>query len=121
MKRKKVQVHARCRRDYTNYLRLPEKAEGNNIEKPLAPKTRSSTCLFNWKEYCFYCGNEAREDPRHRNQKMIYKASTLPCRDKVPKVCDERIEKGEEQWTQQVKNRLLSCIDFVHTEARYLP
>ena len=43
---KKVHIHESCRCDYTNYLRLPERVEGNNINEPLVPKTRPSTCLI---------------------------------------------------------------------------
>ena len=116
---KKVFVHESCRRDFTNYLRLPDSGNTNLTNETFASKTRSSPNQLNWKEHCLYCGNEAHEDSRHPDRKTIYRASTLPCRDKVLKICNEKIEKFEDQWAQDVKTRLQSCIDFVHAEARY--
>ena len=112
-------VHESCRRDFTNYLRLPDSGNTNLTNETFASKTRSSSNQFNLKEHCFYGGDEVHEDSRHPGRKTIYRASTQPCRDTVLKICNEKIEKFEDQWAQDVKTRLLSCIDVVHAEARY--
>ena len=70
---------------------------------------------FNWKEFCFICGNQALLDPRHRDRETVIQVRTLTLKQTTLKICEERNDK----WTVDVKCRLNCCVDLVASEAMY--
>ena len=70
---------------------------------------------FNWKEYCFICGNQASLDPRHWDRATVIQVRTLTLKQTTLKICEERNDK----WTVDVKCRLNCCVDLVASEAMY--
>ena len=112
---RKVYIHESCRRDYVNTLRQ-DKIE--STEEVSSTRTRSSASFFDWKHHCFYCGLEATEDTKHPVRNKVFNATFLYTKDKILEKCRQKLEMHEDEWVQQVQDPLLSCIDFVHAEAR---
>ena len=106
---RKVKVHSKCRRDFTDPKRVKKDTVTSSVTKKL---TRSECGGFNWKLNCFFC---AKIDSRHVGRENIIAARTLQLRNSILIQCDNR----NDQWSEDVKGRLQDCIDFVAAEAVY--
>ena len=106
----KVLVHAKCRRDFTD----PKRQKPLTDDPVQVKRLRSSLPDFSWKTCCFFCRENAKIDPRHPN-KNLRAAQTLTFRNSVMQQCDIR----KDPWADEVRGRLLDCIDLVAAEGIY--
>ena len=77
--------------------------------------TRAAEPKFNWKIDCFFCARECIHDMKHPDRNPIHIVEGLPFRDSVLQVCTTR----NDEWAEQVKRRVLDCLDLVAAEDRY--
>ena len=83
---------------------------------PSAKKLRSSLSHFNWRECCFFCGEEIKIDLKHPNRnKPVFEAVTLTFRTSIWQLCEKR----NDSWAETVKIRLNDCIDLPAAEGIY--
>ena len=60
--------------------------------------TRSSIEGFNWKEQCFFCGKEYKEDKKHLDRRPICQVTFLNYGETILKICNSR---KEDSWALQ--------------------
>ena len=107
-----VLVHKECRKSFTD----PRKKKESQAHKSKVNATlRSSLPLFEWKTHCFFCAEFAAVDKRHPDRSDIHSVTTLPFREKLMQVCEQR----NNEWSSAVQIRLNECIDLVAAEAIY--
>ena len=82
------------------------------------PKLREYRTLegFSWKEQCFICGKECKEDKRHPDRRPIYQVTFLHYRETILNISNFR---KEDPWGLEVKRRIINCIDLVPEKIRY--
>lgn len=118
-------VHVQCHKDYTRpssikaAKRKRESEEAATSSSPLKQRMRSSQSLFEFKNYCFICGNEADEEKEKRKakgqRKTICHVSTLSFKDNIMVLAEIR---GDD-WGKTVKKRVMFDTDLVAAEAKY--
>ena len=113
-----VKIHVKCQKNIGNFIRKrtanPDYTLGNQ-SKISKMTTRKSIDRFNWKEHCFFCGDECHVDPKHPDRIPIFSASILHYRESILGYCESR----KDLWAAEVKRRVMNCIDLVQAEARY--
>ena len=112
-----VKIHATCQNNIKNSIRK-RRANSENSEKHKVAKiaTRSSIESFNWKEQCFFCGEECKEDKKHPDRRHIYQVTFLHYQENTLKIGNSR---KEDPWALEVKRRIINCIDLAQEEVRY--
>jgi uncharacterized protein YlaI len=111
--KRKVLVHVKCRRDFTDAKRMI--CSKASPSEPTAKRLRCDSLPFNWKEDCMLCGRSAAIDSRHPERSQICSVRTLPIRTTLLEHCAKR----GDPWASEVQGRLESCIDLVAMEAIY--
>ena len=108
-----VNIHRECQKKAYNVL----KRKSVELEQPVkeAKKTRSSLYVFKFKENCLFCGNVAKKNPKNPSRNRIGYVRTLPFRNCVLNICNER----KDDWAEEVRMRTMSCSDLVTAEALY--
>lgn len=113
-----VKIHAQCQKNIGNSIRK-RKANPDytlDIRSKISKRTtRNSIETFNWKEHCFFCGDECHVDPKHPDRRQIFNVRYLHYRENILRYCESR----KDSWAEEVKLRLINCIDLVQAEARY--
>lgn len=103
----KVLVHHDCRRRFVK--RKKEKDSEPEIKRLRSP----TNSLFDWKRFCFLCGNAA--DIHHnKNRKKTHQVSTLPLHENLVRCARERRDEKSDAVLRQE-----SCTDLVAVEAIY--
>ena len=104
----KVAVHHHCRRKFTDTRKKSSRG------KP-TKRLRSSveTPGFDWKSSCFLCCE--KKDENHVRRDPIITVQTLPIRQNLI----ERAKERNDDWGNQVLEKLLVCNDLVAEEAVY--
>lgn len=113
--KRKVLVHGKCRRDFTDAKRVIPRAPSPIPSEPTAKRLRSDSLPFNWKGHCMLCGKSAAIDNRHPERSQVCPVRTLPVRMRILEQCTKRAD----PWALEVQGRLESCIDLVAMEASY--
>ena len=62
-----------------------------------------------------FCGNVAKKNPKNPSRNRIGYVRTLPFRNSVLNICNER----KDDWTEEVRMRTMSYSDLVVAEALY--
>jgi len=113
-----VKIHGQCQKNVGNSIRKrkanPSITLGNQ-SKIAKMTTRKSIDTFNWKEHCLFCGEECHIDTKHPERRPIFEATFLHYRDSILGYCESRNDSGAED----VKRRVINCIDLVQAEGRY--
>lgn len=112
---RKVLVHTKCRRDFTDAKRVIRKDPSPGPSKPPTKKLQSDSLPFNWKDDCMLCGRSASIDSRHPERSQVCPVRTLPIRMTLLEQCVKR----SDTWAFEVQGRLKDCIDLVAVEAVY--
>ena len=103
---KKVLVHKKCRRDFTDIKSGFKSYESSSdVELPCPKRLRAQESRFNWKNDCIFCGKQALVDPRHPDV-IMHTVTTLPLRSKLMECCLKR----NDGWGSEVMNRLYGCM-----------
>lgn len=115
-KGKAIRIHENCQKYVYNELKRKSSANKRSAStKGAKLVTRASVTRFDWKQNCFFCGEPCAFDEKHPGRNRFRLAETLPFRDKVLNTCQER----NDIWAEDVKRRVVDCLDFVAAEARY--
>ena len=114
-----VFVYSECRKIFTDQKRQKQiKRKSDNLVR--SKRVRSDFSAFDWKSCCFYCWekiNVKKVSFEHgsKMKKSFYRVETIGMRDAILEKCDER----SDQWANDVKANILSCIDLVAVDAIY--
>ena len=112
---KKVLVHKKCHRDFTDIKRGFKSYESSSdVKVPCPKKLRSQESQFNWKDDCMFCGKWALVHPHHP-EVIVHTVTTMPLRSKLMECCLKR----DDAWGSEVMNHLHWCIHLVAAEAVY--
>ena len=111
----KVLVHRECRRTFIDNKRSKRSSDEKETCSPKKHNLRSAREPFQWRENCFFCNNEVKDDRRHPERVDSRIVRTLPFRDELLAKCHQR----EDTWGKEVHLRLESCIDLFLAEAVY--
>ena len=111
----KILVHKDCRRDFTNAKRIKTTVTTPPSVSTSQPSLRLTNEQFDWKSKCFFCSKLAQIDGKHRDRNEVHEVTTLPFKASVLRMCSTR----NDNWGNDVKERVNHCIDFVAAEARY--
>ena len=108
-----VHVHKECRRIYTKKRKSDTANSDTGIPNV---NTRTSSGGFNFKTHCFYCGCMVTE--REKNYK---KCCLVSCKNReVDKAVEQTIrDRGNDEWSVEVKGRLASINDLHAEDAIY--
>ncbi len=112
-----VNVHNKCRRDYTNRRRQPKPPPQGTDCGPTSHKKiklRSDQGDFDWICDCFFCGHDAKVDD-HSDHSQIVHSAFIEFREKLLMTCDQR----NDSWASEVRSRLLQVIDLPAADAVY--
>ena len=104
----KVTVHHDCRRKFVDSREASQVVQPNKSQR-LA--TNSDTIRYEWKLCCFLC----EKDNVDKSYYSVVQVMTIPLRQTLLSVCEPR----EDEWSNDVQRRLLSCNDLVAEEALY--
>ena len=111
-------VHGSCRRRFTDPKR---KAKQSNDFTPLSvacKKSRPSYSDFDWKNKKCYCSKPVYFSHRlrcTRDDKLFRRVETMEIKANIIEACDKRAD----DWSYDVKFRILNCIDLVTVGAVY--
>ena len=108
-----VKIHRDCQKKAYNVL----KRKSLKTEQPVyeAKKTRSSIPSFTFNSNCLFCGILVRKDSKHPDRNPTAIIRTLPFRDKILNICNDR----KDDWAEDVQLRTMSCSDLVAAGAIY--
>ena len=104
----KVSVHHQCRRKFTD----TRKRKSNTFHSKRL-QSSSDAPKFDWKESCFLCSEKINKVLKNRDP--FFKVGTLQIRANLITRAKER----NDDWSNQVMGRLLTCNDLVAEEAVY--
>ena len=114
-----VKIHINCQKNLGNSIRKRKaNPEFNFRNKHEIPKklTRSSLDTFIWKEHCLFCGSQCREDPKHPGRRPVFRVTLLHYKETILDMCESR---QDDSWAEEVKRRVINCVDLVQEEAQY--
>ena len=110
-----IRIHRDCQKKIYNVLkRKSDPDSSSGIVKKVIK--RSDVIHFKWKECCLFCGDICEDDVKHLDRNKVRKLMTLSFKETVLEACSRR---SNDEWTEELKRRTLSCNDFVAEEARY--
>ncbi|KAG1661213.1 Transient receptor potential cation channel subfamily A member 1 [Nymphon striatum] len=110
-----ILVHKSCRRDFTDKKRIFTTNEVTANDDPRPKLLRSSIGSFNFKSQCFLCGRSSTKDTKHPERNTIYVVTLLDFHRNLLEKCRRR----DDNWSEEVFNRLNCCNDLVADEGRY--
>lgn len=109
-----VNIHRNCQKIVGNtLLSIKRKAmrTTDRSDTKIRKTTRAQTNVFDWKKQCMYCGKYCND----QTDKDVSRVMTMECKDSILSVCAER----NDALSEEVRNRVINCIDLVQAEARY--
>lgn len=124
-----VTIHTQCRKMYTRKSSIAavkrqrdiEQASTSKMSKISPPRTRAqlSEPDFSFKNYCFFCGNNASEEAEKKQpqkcRRKICKVSTLEFKESIMKIARSR----SDDTAKNVIARIEYVYDLVAAEAKY--
>ena len=111
-----VNVHVKCRKDFTVARGLADSSSGDNFEFNPPKKLRSTFPAFQWGSHCLFCSQEAVLNVcRPELNENIRFARTLELRAKILEICSQRLD----LWGVEVNGRLQLCNDLPAADAVY--
>jgi len=111
-----IKFRASCRRHYNDKRKIDQLMKSDDSPVVLR-KFRSESPCFNWRTNCMLCGGEAVIHDRHPDRNRVWEVRTTNAtRDSFLECCEAN---PEHPLAEDVKARLLDCIDLVAVEARY--
>jgi len=119
-------VHRSCRQQITDSCRRrfsdpPHKISQVGSDETSGPNTRQlrlSVRAFHWKKKCFLCCEVVNYHSSFENS--FHRVSTLDFHGIFLRHCEDRLQLMEtDDWSLDVKGRLLSCCNLVAEEAVY--
>ncbi|KAG1706958.1 hypothetical protein GQR58_003582 [Nymphon striatum] len=110
-----ILVHKSCRRDFTDKKRIFTTNEVTANDDPRPKLLRSSIGSFNFKSQCFLCGRSSTKDTKHPERNTIHVVTLLDFHRNLLEKCRRR----DDNWSEEVFNRLNCCNDLVADEGRY--
>ena len=113
-----VQVHAICRKRYTDKRNLTKLKD--DTPSCAQAETRNTNDGFDSKKNCLFCNTPCVLDKKNPSRKNWHCISTLQIKESILEVCNKGldIDKADE-WAMLVKTRSQGCIDLVAAQARY--
>ena len=111
-----IKFHASCRRHYNDKQKIDQLIKSDD-SPVVSRKFRPESPCFNWRTNCMLYGGEAVIHDRHPDRNRVWEVRTTNAtRDSFLKCCEAN---PEHPWAEDMKARLLDCIDLVAVEARY--
>ena len=110
-----ILVHKSCRRDFTDKKRSFTTNEVTASDEPRPKLLRSSIGSYDFKSQCFLCGRSSTEDTKHPERNTIHVVTLLDFHRNLLEKCRRR----DDNWSEEVFNRLNCCNDLVADEGRY--
>ena len=105
-------MHSECRKIYTDPKRRMKRKRNEKIEVK-RKRIRSSNGNFDREKCCFYCFQSINF--KSGNRTPFCKVETVETRESILQKCNER----SDDWGNQVRTQVLSCIDLVAPGAVY--
>jgi len=114
-----VHVHESCLKQYVNVpmqqVKRPAVIDGVQ-ETGKVKFMRSGVDTFDWKRNCFLCGKLAvRDERRPTARTRVREAKTDKVMETILRLCEER----QNNWSFEVKGRLLTCGDLHAADGVY--
>ena len=109
-----IKIHRDCQRTIYNALKRKSQLLKDQFTPPEVP-TRRDSFNFEWKRDCFFCDKPCKVDKHHRDRIDWQQVRTLPMRDKIMNICQQR----EDKQSEEISKKLLSIHDLVAAEGRY--
>ena len=110
-----ILVHKSCRRDFTDKKRSFTTNEVTASDEPRPKLLRSSIGSYDFKSQCFLCGRSSTKDTKHPERNTIHVVTLLDFHRNLLEKCRRR----DDNWSEEVFNRLNCCNDLVADEGRY--
>lgn len=116
-KQSSVQIHPSCQKNLSNSIRKRKKENADEKDPVMnkVPRTRQSTSAFEFEKQCIFCAEICDIDERHPNRPQVFKVVYLRYRDTLLEICDKR----DDEWAEEVRRRIIPCIDLIQANAKY--
>ena len=110
-------AHVNCRRIYTKTESIAHSKSSSVKVTHKRSQLRSLQPTFNFKEHCFFCGQDASYDHKHRSStdKEVFDVRTIHYSTQILSTCESR----NDSWADVVKGRILSVSDLHAADAQY--
>lgn len=119
-KKSAVEVHERCRRNYSNEKIIAAHLKKVEHEREQV-KRRSTEAPFNFKTHCFMCGLVITDEFMEQQEKnktncnIVYRVRVLKMKETIIKRAEER----DDEYGKAIIRRLLPVTDLVASDCQY--